>query len=69
MKQTQCQMILRYMQANGGITQAEAIDKFRCYRLAARIADLRRAGHDIITDKPEAGNFAIYRLKEGECHA
>lgn len=69
MKETQCQKILRYMKQNGGITQMDAMEHFRCYRLAARIADLRTRGYSIITDKSEAGSYAIYRLAEGGSHA
>jgi hypothetical protein len=45
MKQTD--KILMYMQTEGEITQAVASDIFGCTRLAARISDLRKAGHKI----------------------
>ena len=41
------QMILEYLRANGSITQQQAVDLFGCYRLSARIYDLRAAGHKI----------------------
>ena len=37
------------MQEYGGITQAEALQMLGCSRLAARIADLKREGHQIRT--------------------
>ena len=47
---TQKEMILRYLQENGSITQAEAVTEFGCYRLGARIYDLKAEGHDITRD-------------------
>ena len=44
---SQNQMILEHMQKNGSITQAEAINLFGCYRLGARIWELKQAGHKI----------------------
>ena len=41
--------IYDYMQKGNGITQADAIELFQCYRLGARIKDLRDSGHDIRT--------------------
>ena len=43
--------ILRYMQAGHDITPLEALDMFGCFRLGARVWDLRRAGY-IIQDAP-----------------
>ena len=45
MKQTD--KILRYMQTEGEITPLDALREFNCMRLAARISDLRKAGHKI----------------------
>lgn len=41
-------MILDYLERNVSITQAEAINQFGCYRLGARIFDLRAVGFDIV---------------------
>ena len=42
--------ILSYLQqTNGGISSWEAIQMFRCTRLAARIADLKDEGYRIET--------------------
>ena len=43
----QTEMILEHMQKNGSITQAESISLFGCYRLSARIYDLRARGLDV----------------------
>lgn len=60
--------ILNHLRAHGCITAAEAVSKFKCYRLAARIIELRSEGHNIITDDKDSEgnpvNYAIYRLKE-----
>lgn len=37
-------MILDYLERNGSITQAEAIEKLGCYRLGARIWELKERG-------------------------
>lgn len=67
---TQCEHILRHMQDFGSITQAEAIAEYGCYRLAARIADLKAAGYNISsrieTGKNRYGeriSFARYTLE------
>lgn len=46
---TQCEKILA-MLWDGPITALDALEHAGCMRLAARIADLRRAGHLITTD-------------------
>ena len=62
-------MILEYLQKHRGITQAQAIEKFGCYRLSGRIYDLRSEGYNIITHMKEVKNrfgdtchVAEYRL-------
>ena len=46
------------------ITPIEALENYGCFRLAARINDLRGSGHKITTDIIERGEkrFAQYRL-------
>ena len=39
--------ILAYMQAGNRITPLVALDRFKCFRLGARIADLKEDGIDI----------------------
>lgn len=60
-------LIMEHLRANGYITPMDALG-FGCYRLSARIHELRRNGHNIITEKKDAEgnpvNYAIYRLKE-----
>ena len=39
--------ILEYLKTHRGISQAEAIDSFGCYRLGARIYDLKDRGYKV----------------------
>ena len=45
--------IYNHMAYIGPITPKIAMDEYGCYRLSARIHELRRAGEDIITDMIE----------------
>lgn len=67
---SQCDKILAHMQSGKSISQYEAAQKFGCYRLSARIWDLRDRGYEInkqmVTKKNAEGNsvsFAVYRLE------
>ena len=44
---TQEQVILQYLQEGNSLTPLEALDKFRCFRLASRISFLKQCGHNI----------------------
>ena len=44
---SQAQEILNHLQNVGSLTPLDALNKFGCMRLGARIYDLRTAGHDI----------------------
>lgn len=63
----QNQQILAYLKKkrNKGVTAIEALEKFGCFRLAARIRNLRDDGHNIITMTEQSGNkrFARYVLQ------
>lgn len=69
MKEKQVIKVLDYMRKHGGISQREAVD-FGCYRLSARIHDLRKMGYTIKTDnkgfRTEYGHgyYAVYSLVE-----
>ena len=55
-KPTQNQRILDYMAEFGGITQLEALRDLGCMRLASRISDLRRLGHNIKSERVPVTN-------------
>ena len=46
---SQNKQILKHLQDGNSITPIEALEKFSCFRLAARISDLRDKGHNIKT--------------------
>jgi hypothetical protein len=52
---TQSEAILARLQ-RGPLTALEALAELQCFRLAARICDLRAEGHDIRTDNVRLAN-------------
>ena len=56
--------ILNYMKSGNTLSPMEALHRFGCMRLAARIKELRRDGHNIVTTKKKVGDksFAEYRI-------
>lgn len=65
-KKTQNQMILEYLKSGKSITPLTALNKFGCFRLSARILNLREQGHAIITKNitRQGKTFAEYSLME-----
>lgn len=61
---SQEQAILEYLEAGNAITPMDALHKFGSFRLCARIFELKRAGHNIVTNiiKSNGKRFAEYRL-------
>ena len=59
--------IREYLEAGNTVTAIEALEKFNCFRLAARIDDLRREGLDIETEfqRRNGKRFARYGLAAG----
>ena len=49
-KATQKSVILAHLKRFGSIEPLTALREYGCYRLGARIADLRHDGHNIITE-------------------
>ena len=47
--------ILNHLKKVGPITPMEALDRYGCFRLAARIYELRQKGHDISMLKIQVG--------------
>lgn len=69
---TQTEQVLQFMHENGSITQAEAVDEIGCYRLSARIKDLRDIGVPIKSKIESKVNrygrkvsFARYSIADG----
>lgn len=61
---SQCSKILAYLQRGLPITQDQAKKKYKCARLAARIKDLKKKGHNILTTMIYHGRvkYASYSL-------
>jgi len=61
---SQKQKIFNHLKRGWALTAEQAIDKFRCFRLAPRIAELRHEGHDIRTTTIRSGkkSWAKYTL-------
>lgn len=59
---SQCDKILSWLKAGNSLTAIGALDKFGCNRLAARIADLRGAGHAINSTR-----IVVFNRDGGKC--
>ncbi len=61
---TQTEAILAHLETGESITPMDALNLFGCFRLAARIKDLRDAGHNILTTTIDDGmaHYASYSL-------
>jgi hypothetical protein len=61
---TQSSQILSWLKRGRSITPIDALNRFGVFRLAARVADLRKDGHPIQTKIVYAGDkhFARYSL-------
>lgn len=70
-KTKQTEKVLAWMRQHGGISQRDAV-QFGCYRLSARIKDLRDSGIKIVSENKGFsnadghGHYAVYRLAESE---
>lgn len=69
---SQCAAIRRHLEAGKTITAIEALDTFGCFRLAARIDDLKNAGLPVesalvavINRDGKKVRVAEYRLRQG----
>jgi len=64
----QIEAILSHLKIEGSITPLDALMLFGCFRLGARIFELRKQGHDIetkrVTDKGKT--YAEYNYRNGE---
>lgn len=61
---SQNKAILAHLEAGLSITPLEALKRYQCFRLGARIFDLKRQGHNIITDMVQDGRkrYASYKI-------
>ena len=68
MNHTQIHQVLDHLKQGRTLTQADAIERFNCYRLSSIIHILRNQGFDIATynerNTRRKGTHARYELKE-----
>lgn len=66
---TQEAQVLNHLERFGSITAWEAMQEYRIMRLASRIADLRRKGHNIVTITRHNGSvsWAEYKMPSPVC--
>jgi Helix-turn-helix domain len=65
MSESQKEMILAHLQSGQSITPLDALNLFGCFRLGARIFDLKAEGHSIDMTLEDDGNgkhWARYSL-------
>ena len=64
---TQTEAVLDWLQRRP-LTALEALQHLGCFRLAARVEELRRLGHNIITETVNVGpkSYARYFLIKGK---
>ena len=62
-------MILNFLESGRSLTPIEALEKFQCFRLAARMNDLRKKGYVIETEilKDDNGkSYASYSIPKDQ---
>lgn len=62
----QKKLILEHLRTRGSITAVEALISYHCFRLAARINELRNHGHSIETVMkldPQGARYARYHME------
>jgi hypothetical protein len=63
---SQCEAILEYLRKGNSLTPLEALDRFKTFRLAARVQDLKKQGYPItcrMVPTPTGKRVASYSLE------
>lgn len=60
---TQRNRILAALKRGERLTPIKALNKFGCFRLGARILELRQAGYSIVTQMVKAGDARVARYR------
>lgn len=65
---TQTDVIRSYLLEGNSITPIDALQRFGCFRLAARIEELRKAGLDIetIKERRNGKSYARYQIRNAQ---
>lgn len=63
---SQTKLIEQHLKAGKAITPIDALNLYGCFRLGARIYDLKEKGLDIITEMVQSGGkrYAAYRINQ-----
>ena len=63
---TQTEAIREHLLTGAPLTPVEALDRYGCFRLAARIIELRKAGLNIetVTERRNGKKYARYVLRQ-----
>ena len=59
--------ILEYLKAGNSLTGLESLERFKCWRLASRISQLKKEGHNIekqMIELPSGKHVAEYRMAQ-----
>lgn len=61
---SQTKLILEHLRKGNSLTPIEALNLFGCFRIAARVLELKKQGHNIKTETIKKGkkSFASYKL-------
>lgn len=67
-KPSQNEMILAWLKQGRSITPLDALNEFGCFRLGARIGDLRKRGYNIGTQRVARNgkHYASYTLAKSQ---
>ena len=58
---SQTALILTHMKSGMGITGLQALDLFGCFRLPARISDIKKLGHEVNREMIEVNGKRVAR--------
>jgi hypothetical protein len=64
---SQCNSILKYLKSGSKISGIDALELFGCFRLPARIHDLKKRGFHILGAMEQRGNKK-YKVYYMECN-
>ena len=66
-KTKQTAVVLNWLRTKGELTTREAVTELNIMSLPRRVMELRRAGHDIVTEyrtSPNGARYGVYTLQE-----
>lgn len=68
--ESQCNQILAWLKSGHSLTALDALNRFKCFRLASRISDLKRRGYNIVKkmvkNEENGKHYAQYTIDTNE---